>query len=124
MQAGALAEWLEISGHDVCVTHSAEEAIGALQSHPPYDLLVTDIFASKDGNSEIERGITLIDKVRHSADERMKKMPIISISGVRFPRSHAYTFDEPHTLGSNVHLAKPLDLNRLSKTIDELLAMA
>lgn len=123
-QAKALQEWLEISGHDVTVTHSTEEALEKLEPPANYDLLVTDIFAPRNGTKEIERGLTLIDRIRSSDDERLKAMPIISISGVRFPRSQSYSFDDPQAFGSNVHLAKPLDLNRLTKTIDELLSAA
>lgn len=123
-QASALREWLEISGHDVTVTHSTEDALENLEPPATYDLLVTDIFAPRDENTQIERGLTLIDKVRCSDDDRLKVIPIISISGVRFPRSHSYSFDDPQAFGSNVHFAKPLDLNRLTNTIDELLSAA
>ena len=119
-QAALLADWLEMEGYQVCVTHSVEEALPKLDEAGPFDLVITDIFASVSQSGQIERGLTLIDKIRSSTDITLKRVPIISISGIRLERSYAYRFDDPQSFGSNAHLAKPIDLDRLAKTIKDL----
>jgi len=120
-QAKALGELLTLSGFNVVAAANDEDAFSAILSAPRADLLITDIFVPHGEASQIERGMTLIDKVRRSEDDVLKNMPIISISGIRFPRSMAYTFDNPYAFGSDAHLAKPVGIERLLQTIDEVL---
>jgi len=120
-QAELLAEWLEIVGHDVTVTHSIEHALEVFHGANQFDLVITDIFAPMGVSREIEKGLTLIDQIRSHSDERLSSVPIISISGIRIERSFAYRFDDVTTLGSNAHLAKPFKFDVLSQTIRELL---
>ena len=120
-QAAMLAEWLEIIGHEVCTTHQIEHAIELYLSSREFDLIITDIFAPAGVSREIEKGLTLIERIRGMADERLNSVPIISISGVRVERSFAYRFDDVNTLGSNAHLAKPFRFEVLSQTIREVL---
>lgn len=121
-QARAIAEWLENFGHTVAITHNVEEALERLEQAKEFDVLVTDIFTPRGEQQHVERGITLIDKIRHSANERLRTLPIISMSGIRFPLTMSYDFNEPKGFGSDVHIAKPLDLNNLSKTIEDVCA--
>ena len=120
-QAKALGELLKLSGFDVITAATDEEAFLAVAGTPRADLLITDIFAPIGKAGKVERGITLINKLRASKDAYLKQMPIISISGVRFPPTMAYSFDDPNAFGSDAHLAKPVSLDLLRKTIDELL---
>lgn len=124
VQAKALGELLEFSGYNVVTTATDEEAFSALSVAPIADLLITDIYAPVGVTGRVERGMTLIHKVRTAENEGIKSMPIISISGIRFPLTQAYSFDDPNAFGSDAHLAKPVDLERLLNTIDDVLENA
>lgn len=119
-QAKALGELLTILGHCVTITNDDDEALAKINGSSEYDVLITDIFTPTSANAQIERGLFLIDQVRNSTDEKTSAMPIISISGVRFTRSLAYSFDDPNAFGSDVHLSKPFGVDSLKKTIEDL----
>jgi len=120
-QSKALGELLTFSGHNVIRASTNEEAFAAINDSFDVDLLITDIFAPNDASVPIERGITLIRDVRESEDDHVRSLPIMSISGIRFSRSSAYSFDDPKTFGSDLHLAKPFGLDRLLAAVDQIL---
>ena len=101
-----LNTFLESEGFEISLTHSAAQAIEAMQDLPP-DLVLLDI-ALPDGN-----GIPLCSYLRTIAD-----MPIILISGIATEIKDIIIGLEA---GADDYLSKPLDLPLLKARIDTVL---
>lgn len=118
IQAMMLADWLDIAGHETAITNNTSEAWEQLRGATRFDLVITDIFGPE--GTVNEDGLTLIRTIRLHATERLRTMPIISVSGVSletaFPGKTGWLqSDQRH-----VHMIKPLDLDRLTSTIAEM----
>ncbi len=118
IQAVMLADWLDIAGHETVITNNAGDAWEQLRGAARFDLVITDIFGP-EGKAN-EDGLTFIRTIRHHTAERLRTMPIISVSGVSletaFPgRTGWLQSDRRH-----VHLVKPLNLDKLTSTIAEM----
>lgn len=121
VQALMLAEWLELDSHEVCLTHNAGDALNHLKPGAGIDLVITDIFGP-EGSCD-EDGLTLIETVRTHEDPAIRKIPIISISGVSFESAAAGRLYPAAKIGSDAHFVKPIRLGQLSDTVSELIEM-
>jgi CheY-like chemotaxis protein len=125
VQAMMLADWLELDGHDTKVTHNAADALTQLTSREHYDLLITDVFG--DEVSGEMPGAILIQDIRSHDDMRLRNLPIISVSGLSF-ETKSYDQLGPSSVGksrsiaSDAHFLKPVNMLKLSQTINELIA--
>jgi CheY-like chemotaxis protein len=97
---------------EVTSVFNGQELLDSLsQNH--YDLVIVD------NNMPVMKGSEAIEKIRHSFDEHIKSIPIISLtaSGV------AEEKEEFLRLGSNVVLLKPIENDTLYNTVSNILEL-
>lgn len=104
----SLSLLLTLSGFNVTSAEDGQQALRALQSHPP-NLLITDL------NIPYLNGINLIQLIRATAN--FKELPIIVITGYRSLKKMA---DEA---GADEIVIKPTDFDELIVIINRLLGV-
>jgi PAS domain S-box-containing protein len=104
-----LAEVLRSRGVEVTVAASVDEAIAALDREVP-DILLSDM-AMPDRD-----GFDLIHAVRSRAPDRGGDVPAVAITAY----ARAEDSERAVASGFQVHLAKPVDLDRLLETVASL----
>lgn len=119
VQAMMLSDWLDMDGHETAITTNTKDALEQLTGLARFDLLITDIFGPEGTRGE--DGLTLMRNIRMQSAERLRTLPIISVSGVSletaFPGKTGWlSSDQRH-----VHMVKPLDVGKLTSTIAEIL---
>jgi CheY-like chemotaxis protein len=107
-----LRTMLEISGAKVATAGSAEETRALIQRVNP-DVLISDI-----GMPE-EDGYALIESVR-ATESPSRRLPAIALTA----RARAEDVERALQAGFEIHIAKPVDANRLLSTIASLLRRA
>ena len=113
LNAEIAEELLEMDGLAVERARDGIECIGMLEQRPAgyYDLILMDI------QMPHMDGYKATSVIRNLADPRLAGIPIIAMT------ANAFDEDRKKALrtGMNAHIAKPMDLQKLEKTIRELL---
>ena len=103
---------LEENGMIVDEAHNGQEAVDIMEKAKPgdYDLILMDIMMPVMDGLEATRRIRRIDR------EDCRNIPIIAMS------ANAFDEDVKHSLESGMtgHLSKPLNMNKLKKSISDL----
>lgn len=101
---------LEQAGAEVTVLSSASEVFSILKKAIP-DLLISDI-----GMPNID-GYTLLKQIREFPDEKYSKIPAIALT------AYAAEYDQQQAIsaGFQLHLAKPIEADKLIEAIAQLL---
>jgi CheY-like chemotaxis protein len=105
----AFAHILRSRGAHVVEAGSAAEALAALDGDPT--VVVSDI--AMPGES----GLELVGELRRRDAERGRRTPAIAMTGFATPRDR----EQALAAGFDAHLAKPVDLAGLQRTIWSLL---
>ena len=91
---------------DTCL--NGEEALETL-SHSTYDVVVMDIMMP------VMDGLAATEAIRAAAREDAKTIPIIAMSANAFQEDQ----EQCYKAGMNAHLAKPLNMEKVIRTIYE-----
>ncbi|PYL43719.1 MAG: diguanylate cyclase, partial [Verrucomicrobia bacterium] len=97
---------LERHGYEITVAHSAEQAVEKIRSED-YDLLISDIGLPDRSGYELMREVRL-----------NKDLPGIALSGFGSEQD----INQAREAGFSEHLTKPINFERLEKTIQNLLS--
>jgi len=113
---------LETKGHEVLTAGSKEEAEAAAIDHQP-DLMIVDVMMP-----EGTEGFHLVWKMRQMEDESLKNVPIIMATGIHhttelrfYPEQTDGTYEPGEYLPVQAWLDKPVQVDVLLKTVDEVL---
>ena len=101
---------LSLLGAETHCSSSVSDAFIALAEHAP-DILLTDI------NMPDEDGYSFIGKLRSLPPENGPNIPVIAITAMARPEDS----EKVLSAGFQVHLPKPVDIEELSATINQLL---
>jgi len=101
---------LGLLGAETHCSSSVSDAFIALAEHAP-DILLTDI------NMPDEDGYSFIGKLRSLPPENGSNIPVIAITAMARPEDSERVL----SAGFQVHLPKPVDIEELSATINQLL---
>lgn len=112
-----LARDLGKLGHDLLIRSNATDAKEELL-RDRYDLLIADMIVKVDGHAVPDGGIALIAWVRRT--ERLRKMPIIGITGTYKYPGMEHILDTALQVGADASLTKPIVLEDLLTEIDLL----
>jgi len=115
--ADDLAAMLKSAGHSVKTYNRVEGAIEQLTREKP-DLLVLDVMFPEDAAG----GLNLAIKIRQ--DQATQALPVILLTNVNqeFPLELSPKDIDPKWMPVQDFLEKPVDLQRLLKKVDALLA--
>jgi PAS domain S-box-containing protein len=103
-----LSDCLSHRGYGVSVARSGFEALQLVQQRPP-DVVLMDIqMPGMDGLETIRR-------LRE--DERLERMPILAVTALAMPGDRERCL----SAGANGYLTKPMDLDALARTLEDLL---
>ena len=99
---------LEKRGHDVSVAGDGRQALEAAMAAPPFDLILMDVQMPNMDGLEATRAIRQIE------NPQLSSVPIVAMT------AFAMKADRERCLaaGMNGHLAKPIDPNELSATVE------
>jgi signal transduction histidine kinase/CheY-like chemotaxis protein len=104
-------ELLGSIGLDVDYTYNGKQAVERLEEMPAdyYDMVFMDI------QMPVMNGYEAARVIRSMEHPKMKEIPIIAMT------ADAFTEDvkKAHAAGMNGHIAKPVDISKLEKTIEE-----
>jgi two-component system CheB/CheR fusion protein len=106
----ALTEMLRLSGAEVRSAESAESAMTLFEAFTP-ELLVCDI-AMPD-----EDGFNLLARIRALGPERGGDVPALALTALAGAEDRRRVFDA----GFQMHMAKPVDIDRLVAALTALL---
>ena len=109
INAEILTELLKIEGAECTICENGEEILKAFEQSAPgdYDMILMDVQMPVMNGYEVTRAI------RRSSHELAKTIPIIAMTANAFTDDVQAAFDA----GMNGHLAKPIDVEALYKTI-------
>ena len=108
--ADLLEEMLSMDSYDVVKIHSSSGAVSLIQAEKP-DLVLLDIMMPDVSGLEVLRFMR--------REPSMQKTPVVIVSAKTLPADIRAGLDA----GATAYLTKPVDLNRLRKTVaQELLA--
>ena len=107
-------EMLEFLGARVETAVNGREAVNAVLSHPQfyYDMVLMDIQMPELGGYDAAR------EIRHSGLKRVEELPIIAMTADAF----AEDVRQARLAGMSGHLAKPISISQLKKTLSECLS--
>ena len=93
---------------------NGREAVNAVLSHPQfyYDMVLMDIQMPELGGYDAAR------EIRHSGLKRVEELPIIAMTADAF----AEDVRQARLAGMSGHLAKPISISQLKKTLSECLS--
>ena len=97
---------LERHGYEITVAHSAEQAVEKMRTQD-FDLLISDIGLPDRSGYELMRQVRL-----------KKDLPAIALSGFGSEQD----VNQAREAGFSEHLTKPINFERLEKTIQNLLS--
>lgn len=100
---------LEKNGHDCVVTSDGLKAIKELQNRN-YDFVILDL------QMPIMDGFEAIEFIRHKSNEKIKDIPIITLSAM----DHAIGSKKSLELGANAHLSKPVKSEELFELLSTI----
>ena len=113
---------LETKGHEVLTAGSKEEAEATAVAHKP-ELMIVDVMMP-----EGTEGFHLVWKMRKMEDESLKNVPIIMATGIHqttemrfYPDQTDGTYEPGEYLPVQAWLDKPVQVDLLLKTVDEVL---
>ncbi|PAY18655.1 response regulator [Rhodopirellula sp. SM50] len=106
-----VGKWLDGCGFDCVLAENGLEAWRSVQNDPP-DLLVTDL------EMPLICGLELLEKVRQSDNERIRKLPVLVMTSLL----DAQTLSVVRTMGGDGLLQKPLDRETTLSVVLNLLA--
>lgn len=106
-------DYLESIGYRVACATNGREALDLIQAEPP-DLVIMDM------QMPVLDGLEAMQEVRRSADPRIARMPLISLSGLATPGHRERSI----AAGANRCLAKPFGIKDLEHAITETLAQS
>lgn len=116
LNAEILEELLSMEGVECDLAENGQEALEKFVASEPdrYDLILMDV------QMPVMNGYEATKAIRRSAHERAKTIPIIAMT------ANAFSEDVQEALasGMNEHLAKPVDVDVLRKTLSEVYAAA
>jgi signal transduction histidine kinase len=107
---GLLEYAFRIRGARVRTSNSAADAFRRISEEPP-DILLADI------NMPGEDGYSLIRRIRELSCDNDQQMPAIALTAM----ARAEDADRAVTAGFNVHVPKPVEIEELTATIQQLL---
>lgn len=107
-------EMLELLGTQVESAENGRQALEAVQSHPPlyYDIVFMDV------QMPVMNGYEAVRQIRGCGMERVEELPVIALT------ADAFAEDVRHArqAGMNGHLAKPISMEQLKKTLADCTA--
>lgn len=105
-------EFLQIGGMDIETAENGQIAVDKFLSSTPgtYDVILMDL------QMPVKDGLTATAEIRASRHEQAETIPIIAMTANAFEEDVKKCLDA----GMNAHLAKPLDLNRMLGTIENI----
>ncbi|MCL4807921.1 MAG: response regulator [Thermoanaerobaculia bacterium] len=106
--AVVLSEYLSHRGYDVTVARNGFEALRLSQEAPPGLILMDIQMPGMDGLETIRR-------LRE--DERLAQVPILAVTALAMPGDR----ERCASAGASGYLTKPLDLEGLARTVEDLL---
>ena len=111
LNAEILTELLKIEGAECTICENGEEILKAFEQSVPgdYDMILMDV------QMPVMNGYEATKAIRRSSHELAKKIPIIAMTANAFAEDVQRCLDA----GMNAHLAKPLDIEKVKKTICE-----
>ncbi|MEQ8704720.1 MAG: response regulator [Phaeodactylibacter sp.] len=102
-----VAEYLELSGHDVLIAENGQEGWELLQAEKP-DLVICDVKMPKLSGFEI--------KERANQEDELKTTPFIFLSAAAQKADIA----KGHSVGAVAYLTKPFDMNELLSWVEKV----
>jgi CheY-like chemotaxis protein len=118
-----LQTMIETRGHRVSLCRNGEEALHALVADKP-DLLITDLYVTREGSMQRDGGVLLISRVRRGVSWMGRRidpaMPIIAISGGGSIPGGFSPLQLAKQVGADLCLRKPIDVTELAVAIEEL----
>lgn len=127
VQAGLLRDALAEVGHRVEIAKNGTDALQRLKAEN-FDLLIADILVKDDYGYVADGGILLIGRLRsagaHPAHRKLATMPIIAISGAMMYTEMMPAASMADSIGADECMAKPITLDDLYLTVDNLLKRA
>lgn len=104
-------ELLMDAGFEVEIAHDGSEAVKAVKNHAPgyYNLVLMDI------QMPVMNGYEATEEIRAMDREDAKSLPIVALSANAMDEDRRKSAQS----GMNAHVAKPIDLSELLRTIEE-----
>ena len=116
-----LSDGLKHHGYDVDTVSNVSDAIDNLL-HKDYDAIVSDIIVKIENRPVPSGGLSLIHwlRAKRMTDRKLGDTPIIGVSGVtKFPGMGSI-LNMAETIGADATLEKPLVIDQLVATLEEL----
>ena len=116
---------LEQNGHEASITHGALAAIEMCKT-TKFDLVIADMFISKDNKLVPDGGILLIGRLRMKDQLTLfaHDAPIIAMAGRRPNRAEPKVIRLALQVGATVCLENPVSFDELCNWVDKLLVKA
>lgn len=125
-QRELISDLLELDGHEVTATDSADAAWEKLASQD-FDLVITDLLIARQGSYTPEGGISLIGKMRIKGRvgrvRQTENMPILVITGADTGTGVSDIKGLSEDLGADMVLQKPVRQSQLSSAVKLLLSV-
>ncbi len=103
-----VAQTLKSAGFDVVATEDGPSALRAIEEHPTFDLIITDL------NMPEMDGFGLIEKIRHSAKHQY--VPILMLT----TESDVEKKERGKALGATGWIVKPFNPERLVQIVHKV----
>ncbi|WP_400190481.1 response regulator [Hymenobacter sp. B81] len=99
---------LELQKYRIVSAKNGGEVVKQLEAQP-IDCILLDI------NIPVKDGMTVAREIRQHADEKIRQVPIIAITG----NANNYSMDDFRQAGVTDYLPKPLDFDALVRTVKQ-----
>lgn len=113
LNAEIICELLEESSFTVDVVYDGKQAVDRLESSPEdtYDVVLMDIMMP------VMDGMEATSALRHSKRQDLREIPIVAVSANAFDEDMEKSLE----CGMNGHLSKPVNMDLLLTTLEEIL---
>ncbi|OON66933.1 response regulator [Hymenobacter sp. CRA2] len=99
---------LELQKYRIVSAKNGGEVVKQLEAQP-IDCILLDI------NIPVKDGMTVAREIRQHADDKIRQVPIIAITG----NANNYSMDDFREAGVTDYLPKPLDFDALVRTVKQ-----
>ncbi|KAA9327610.1 response regulator [Hymenobacter busanensis] len=99
---------LELQKYRIVSAKNGGEVVKQLEAQP-IDCILLDI------NIPVKDGMTVAREIRQHSDDKIRKVPIIAITG----NANNYSMDDFREAGVTDYLPKPLDFDALVRTVKQ-----